>query len=82
MRGPATRVESPISAPVRRSTPAARFARVFAREVGYVQHVDMAAIQDLAETDDLTVHLQATPGAFVAPPICRSQWSTGEASTR
>ena len=74
-----TRVESPnfgARPPVDASGPV---REVFAREVGYVRHVDMAAIQDLAETGGLTVHLQATPGSFVAPPIPLAE-VTGEAS--
>jgi uncharacterized membrane protein len=42
-------------------------APVPARRIGYVQHVDLGALQRLAETHALTLHLTAIPGAFVAP---------------
>ena len=38
---------------------------VEAETVGYVQHVDIAALSALAEERDLTLYLAAPPGAFV-----------------
>jgi uncharacterized membrane protein len=35
--------------------------------VGFVQHIDMDALQEIAESEGLTVHVQAVPGALVAP---------------
>jgi uncharacterized membrane protein len=40
---------------------------VFARRVGYVQHVDMAAISEGAEDCDGVIYLVAMPGKFVDP---------------
>ena len=42
---------------------------VYPSEIGYVQFVDLPAIQKLAETHDLVVHLQAAAGSFAAPSL-------------
>jgi uncharacterized membrane protein len=42
---------------------------VCARKVGYVQHVDVPHLNELARTHDLVVHLAALPGAFL--PLSR-----------
>lgn len=41
--------------------------RLTADTVGYVQHVDMAALTEQADCLDSDIHLLATPGAFVYP---------------
>jgi uncharacterized membrane protein len=48
-------------------------APVASRRIGYVQHIDMQALQGLAEKHSLTVHLMATPGDLVAPPKVLAQ---------
>ncbi|QUS35065.1 DUF2254 domain-containing protein [Falsirhodobacter algicola] len=47
--------------------PAGRPGRtpLLARDTGYVQHVDMARLQDLAEDAGARLHLAILPGAFV-----------------
>ena len=40
--------------------------RVGARKTGYIQHIDMAALQDCAEAIGGRVHLLCLPGTFVA----------------
>ncbi len=42
-------------------------AKVYCDEIGYVQHVDVGALQDLAEKHDLRLMLEAMPGSFLAP---------------
>jgi uncharacterized membrane protein len=42
---------------------------IYPDEVGYVRHVDMAKLQELAEAHDFVVHLRVAPGSFVAPSI-------------
>jgi uncharacterized membrane protein len=44
-------------------------ADIYPDEVGYVRHVDMAELQEVAEAHDCVVHLRVAPGTFVAPPI-------------
>jgi uncharacterized membrane protein len=41
--------------------------RIAAAATGYVQHVDAARLDALAEAQGLTLHLAALPGAFVHP---------------
>ncbi|MBD8065347.1 DUF2254 domain-containing protein [Devosia sp. PTR5] len=47
--------------------------RVFSRSIGYVQHVDLGRLQDLAEENDLVISITARPGAYAAPdrPLMR-----------
>lgn len=40
---------------------------VFARQIGFVQHVDAGRLQELAEAQDLVVCITARPGAYAAP---------------
>lgn len=40
---------------------------VFARKIGYVQHIDVAALQKCAERWDLEVVVAALPGKFATP---------------
>lgn len=40
---------------------------VFSHEVGYVQRIDMSALQSCAEAADAQVMVEALPGTFVAP---------------
>ncbi|MCF3974706.1 DUF2254 domain-containing protein [Paracoccus salsus] len=42
-------------------------ATVLANDAGYIQHVDMNALQDCAESLEATVILRHLPGVFVAP---------------
>jgi uncharacterized membrane protein len=41
--------------------------RVFAPAVGYVQHIDMAALQHCAEQAKCHIYVEALPGAFADP---------------
>ena len=36
-------------------------------EIGYVEHIDMAALQDLAEAADMTIFLRTLPGDVAGP---------------
>ena len=40
---------------------------VFARQIGFVQHVDTGRLQELAEEHELVVSITARPGAYAAP---------------
>lgn len=40
---------------------------VFSRKIGYVQHIDLGRLQDLAEEHELVVSITARPGAYAAP---------------
>ncbi|MGA7453642.1 MAG: DUF2254 domain-containing protein [Rhodoplanes sp.] len=40
---------------------------VFAEPIGYVQHIDVAALQECAKTRDAQVFVKALPGAFADP---------------
>ncbi|MCF4010379.1 DUF2254 domain-containing protein [Rheinheimera sp. UJ63] len=40
---------------------------VFANEIGYVQHIDMSAIQEWADKMNVHVEVAALPGTFAAP---------------
>jgi uncharacterized membrane protein len=40
---------------------------IHSAEIGYVQHVDMAALSDLVGDGDGRIYLKATPGEFVDP---------------
>lgn len=40
---------------------------VFAAEIGYVQHIDVASLQAWAETADARIGVTALPGTFVTP---------------
>lgn len=40
---------------------------VFCGDIGYVQLIDMAALQNIAETHDLRIMIRAMPGSFLAP---------------
>lgn len=40
---------------------------IFARRIGYVQHIDIGRLQDCAEKEDLLVTITARPGAYAAP---------------
>ena len=42
---------------------------IYPDEVGYIRHIDMAKLQELAEAHELVVHLRVAPGSFVAPAI-------------
>jgi uncharacterized membrane protein len=44
----------------------ARAVPVFAEAIGYVQHVDMAALQGCAEKNQGSIHVAALPGSFIA----------------
>lgn len=41
--------------------------RVLARHIGYLRRIDLPALQDLAETAGVTIHLRVRPGQFVGP---------------
>jgi uncharacterized membrane protein len=59
-------------------TPPAEGAIIPARDTGYVQHVDMQALQDCAESLETEVFLHLLPGSFVAPgtPVLSAGRST------
>lgn len=40
---------------------------VFAKAIGYVQHIDVAALEDCAKTADRAVFVMAPPGVFADP---------------
>jgi uncharacterized membrane protein len=40
---------------------------VFVKPIGYVQHVDVASLEDCAKTADREVFVMALPGAFADP---------------
>ncbi|MHA6298136.1 DUF2254 domain-containing protein [Devosia sp. CAU 1758] len=40
---------------------------VFSRKTGYVQHIDLSRLQELAEDNDLLVTITARSGAYAAP---------------
>jgi uncharacterized membrane protein len=40
---------------------------VYAPEIGYVQHLDMGALSDIAERGKGRIFVRATPGSFVTP---------------
>ncbi|MEO7937991.1 MAG: DUF2254 domain-containing protein [Burkholderiaceae bacterium] len=42
---------------------------VYAGRVGYVQHIDMAMLQDCTETSQAQVRVAALPGTFAAPGV-------------
>lgn len=42
-------------------------ARVFCSEIGYIQYVDMRALQNIAVENDLRIMVDAMPGSFLAP---------------
>lgn len=41
--------------------------KIFGDDIGYVQHIDMESLQNLAEKHDLRIMIDAMPGSFVAP---------------
>jgi uncharacterized membrane protein len=57
-------------------TPAGHRTAVYSASVGYVQHVDVPALQEWATRTDAMVEVAALPGMFVAPgrPLA---WVTG-----
>jgi uncharacterized membrane protein len=40
---------------------------IFANDIGYVQHIDIAAIDDVAKAGDCSIFIMALPGVFVDP---------------
>lgn len=42
-------------------------ARIFSGEIGYVQYIDMASLQSIAEKQELRIMIDALPGTFVSP---------------
>jgi uncharacterized membrane protein len=40
---------------------------IYASRIGYVQHLDVGQLSRLAEAHGGTIHVEATPGSFVAP---------------
>lgn len=40
---------------------------VFSDDIGYVQHIDMAALQEVAKQYKVTIHVRSLPGQFVTP---------------
>lgn len=54
---------------------------VFSNKIGFVQHIDLGRLQDLAEENELVVTITARPGAYAAPdrPVALVEGSTDEA---
>lgn len=52
--------------------------KIIGRDIGYVQHIDMDALQKLAEKHDLRIMIDAMPGAFLAPGRAVAVLDTGE----
>ena len=42
-------------------------AKIFCDDIGYVQYVDMPALQAVAKEHDIRIMLDAMPGSFLAP---------------
>lgn len=40
---------------------------VFSQKIGYVQHIDIGRLQELAEESELVIAITARPGAYAAP---------------
>ncbi len=40
---------------------------IFSNEIGYIQHVNMDQLQELAESLNVTFRLNSMPGTFTAP---------------
>ncbi|HQU69139.1 MAG TPA: DUF2254 family protein [Albidovulum sp.] len=57
---------------------------VAATEAGYVQHVDIGALNDAAEKAGAEVHVTAPPGSFVVPgaPLCHHSGQMDPADIR
>lgn len=53
--------------------------KITASKIGYVQHIDMDALQRLAEKHDLRIMIDAMPGAFLAPGRAVAVLNTREA---
>ena len=51
---------------------------VFADKIGYVQHINMEALQQLACQNEIRISLSAVPGTFVAPGRPLAHLQTGE----
>lgn len=52
--------------------------KILGRDIGYVQHIDMEALQKLAEKHDLRIMIDAMPGSFLAPGRIVAVLDTGE----
>jgi uncharacterized membrane protein len=54
---------------------------VLSPKIGYVQHIDLGQLQELAEEHDLVVTVTARPGAYAAPdrPLLMVEGTTDEA---
>lgn len=63
----------PFLGGVVRLRPAEAETPVHADQVGYIQHVDMAELQRIAERLDIRIAIDAVPGTFLAPgrPVVR-----------
>jgi uncharacterized membrane protein len=61
------RLASPVLAGVPRTLHNPPGARVWSADIGYVQHIDMGALQALAEKLNATVYVDCLPGAFATP---------------
>ena len=58
----------------------ARGEPVYSEDIGYVQHIDLGRLQDLAEENELTISITARPGAYAAPdrPLARVESAVDE----
>ncbi|MGR7921148.1 DUF2254 domain-containing protein [Zobellella denitrificans] len=66
--------------PVEEGSPVGR--AIYSVQIGYVQRIDIAALQACAQATRLRIRVAALPGAFVAPgrPLAYVSTDTGEAA--
>ncbi len=55
---------------------------VFAPNIGYVQHIDMSALQTWAEDNEVRIEVASLPGAFAAPGRTLAYVRCSSASTK
>lgn len=56
---------------------------VYADKIGYVQHVNVATLQEIASDNKIRIRLSAVPGVFVAPgrPVAYLQFEDGASNS-
>ncbi|MGE9516346.1 MAG: DUF2254 domain-containing protein [Solitalea-like symbiont of Acarus siro] len=55
---------------------------IYSQSVGYVTHIDMKAISDYADTNQIKIYIKGTPGIFIHPskPVLLIQYSKDSGS--
>ena len=53
---------------------------VIARQVGYLTHIDMTSLQELAEEAGTYIHVRIRPGSLVSPGICLAVSESADAT--